>query len=73
VLLVCAVLLVAAMTAGVAVGSVGLAPLTVWRVVFDHLAGHPQSSTADAIVQRRQPSFASPGTNALCRQGASRL
>jgi ABC-type enterobactin transport system permease subunit len=50
VLLVCVVLLAAAMTAGVALGSVGVAPLTVWRVVFDHLAGRPQSSTADAIV-----------------------
>jgi iron complex transport system permease protein len=50
VLLVSVVLLAVAMTAGVAVGSVGLAPLTVWRVVFDHLAGHPESSTADAIV-----------------------
>jgi iron complex transport system permease protein len=50
VLLVCVVLLAVAMTAGVAVGSVGIAPLTVWWVVFDHLTGRPWSSTADAIV-----------------------
>jgi iron complex transport system permease protein len=46
----CAVLLVVAITAGVAVGSVELSPATVWRVVFAHLARHPSASTADAIV-----------------------
>jgi iron complex transport system permease protein len=50
VLLLCTVLLVVAMTAGVAVGSVGLSPQTVWRVVFDHITGHPKASVPDAIV-----------------------
>jgi iron complex transport system permease protein len=50
VLLACLVLLLAAMTAGVAIGSVGLSPGTVWQVVADHISGHPRQSVADAIV-----------------------
>lgn len=51
VLVVCALLLLVAMTLGVAIGSVGLSPGAVWQVVIDHLAGHPQSGTvADEIV-----------------------
>jgi iron complex transport system permease protein len=50
VLLLCAVMLAVAATIGVGAGSVSLGPGTVWRVVFDHLTGHPQASTADAIV-----------------------
>lgn len=39
------------MTAGVAIGSVGLSPGSVWAVVVDHVEGHPHSSTvADEIV-----------------------
>jgi len=49
-LLGCLVLLVVAMTLGVAVGSVALSPGQVWRVVIDHLAGHPHNSVADSIV-----------------------
>ncbi len=43
-------LLLASITAGVSAGSVGLSPGTVWSVVFDHLAGHPHASLADAII-----------------------
>ncbi len=51
VLVACAALLVVTMTLGVAVGSVPLSPGAVWRVVVDHLSGHPQTgSVADQIV-----------------------
>ena len=51
VLIGCAVLLLVAMTAGIAIGSVGLSPSAVWQVVFDHLSGHPDGATvADEIV-----------------------
>ena len=50
VLAICLVLLVAVMTAGVAIGSVGLSPGSVWQVIVDHLSGHPQDTVADAIV-----------------------
>jgi iron complex transport system permease protein len=50
VLLGCVVLLLASMTLGVAVGSVGLGPGEVWRVVLDRLLGHPHPSVADSIV-----------------------
>jgi len=50
VLAVCLVLLVAVMTAGVAIGSVGLSPGSVWQVIVNHLTGHPQDTVADAIV-----------------------
>jgi iron complex transport system permease protein len=51
VLIGCAVLLVATMILGVAIGSVGLGPGAVWQVVVDHLAGHPKTATvADEIV-----------------------
>ena len=47
----CAVLLVVTMTLGVAIGSVPLSPEAVWRVIADHLSGHPQNrSVADEIV-----------------------
>jgi iron complex transport system permease protein len=47
----CAVLLVVALTFGVAIGSVGLSPAAVWQVIVDHLTGHPVSDTvADEIV-----------------------
>ena len=47
----CAVVLVVTMVLGVAVGSVALSPAAVWRVIADHLSGHPQSgSVADEIV-----------------------
>ena len=47
----CAVLLVVAMTLGVAIGSVPLSPVAVWRVIIDHILGHPQADTvADEIV-----------------------
>ena len=49
-LLGCLVLLLAAMTAGVAIGSVGLSPGAVWQVVVDHLSGRPQQSVANEIV-----------------------
>jgi iron complex transport system permease protein len=56
VLVACTVLLIVAITAGVAVGSVGLSPGAVWQVVFDHLTGHPQDTVADAVVwQLRLP------------------
>jgi FecCD transport family/Cobalamin-5-phosphate synthase len=56
VLVVCTVLLIVAITAGVAAGSVGLSPGAVWQVVFDHLTGHPRATIADAIVwQLRLP------------------
>lgn len=55
-LLLCTLLLAVAITAGVAAGSVGLSPATVWQVVADHLTGHPQATVADAIVwQLRLP------------------
>jgi len=50
VLVLCTLLLAAAMTAGVWVGSVGLSPTSVWTVVYDHLAGHAPNSIANAIV-----------------------
>jgi iron complex transport system permease protein len=50
VLAVCLVFLVLAMTAGVAIGSVGLSPGSVWQVIVNHLAGHPQDTVADEIV-----------------------
>src|SRR6202044_3431727 len=37
-------------TLAVDVGSVGLGPATVWRVVFEHLAGRTRSSTDAQIV-----------------------
>jgi iron complex transport system permease protein len=56
VLVLCTLLLVVAITAGVAVGSVGLSPGTVWQVIYDHLTGHPRQTIADAIVwQLRLP------------------
>ena len=50
VLLLCTLLLAAAMIAGVWVGSVGLSPTSVWGVVYDHLTGHAPNSIANAIV-----------------------
>lgn len=50
VLIACLVLLLVAMTAGVAIGSVELSPGAVWQVLADHLAGHPESAVADEIV-----------------------
>jgi iron complex transport system permease protein len=50
VLVVCSVLLVAAITVGVGAGSVGLSPGTVWSVIYDHATGNPHVSTADLIV-----------------------
>ena len=50
VLVVCGLLLVAAITAGVWVGSVGLSPGSVWTVIWDHVTGHPRNTTSDAIV-----------------------
>jgi iron complex transport system permease protein len=50
VLLVCALLLAIAVTIAVGVGSVSLGPGTVWRVIFDHLSGRQQASTAEEIV-----------------------
>jgi iron complex transport system permease protein len=44
------VLLLLTMTLGVAIGSVPLSPAAVWRVIVDHLAGHPRYTVADAIV-----------------------
>jgi iron complex transport system permease protein len=35
---------------GVGLGPVSLSPATVWRVLVDHLTGHPRASVADAIV-----------------------
>lgn len=49
-LLVCLILLLVAMTAGVAIGSVGLSPGAVWQVVANHLWGTPSLSVADEIV-----------------------
>lgn len=49
-LLICAALLAVAITAGVWVGSVGLAPGTVWMVVWQHITGHVHNSVANAIV-----------------------
>ncbi len=47
----CTVLLVVTMVLGVAVGSVPLSPDAVWRVIVDHLSGHPHNgSVADEIV-----------------------
>jgi len=50
VLLVCLLILLVAMTAGVAIGSVALSPGAVWRVVANHLWGTPTQSVADEIV-----------------------
>jgi iron complex transport system permease protein len=50
VLAACAVLLVVTVTLGVGIGSVYLSPGAVWRVVVDHLAGHPKLTVADEIV-----------------------
>lgn len=49
-LLVCLLILLVAMTAGVAIGSVALSPGAVWRVVANHLWGTPTQSVADEIV-----------------------
>ena len=50
VLLACAVLLVVTVTLGVGIGSVALSPGSVWRVVVDHVSGHPRNTVADEIV-----------------------
>jgi iron complex transport system permease protein len=50
VLVACTVLLAVTMTLGVGIGSVSLSPHQVWQVIADHLAGHPKSTVADAIV-----------------------
>ncbi len=50
VLVVLAVLLVVVMTLGIGVGSVGLSPAAVWRVVAGGIAGHPENSVAGIIV-----------------------
>jgi iron complex transport system permease protein len=51
VLAACAVLLLVSMILGVAVGSVGLSPDSVWQVVVNHLGGQPKTATvADEIV-----------------------
>jgi iron complex transport system permease protein len=50
VLIACAVLLLVAMTLGVAIGSVPLSPRAVWQVIVDHLSGHPNNSVTDEIV-----------------------
>jgi iron complex transport system permease protein len=50
VLVACLVLLVVSVTAGVAIGSVGLSPGAVWQVIEAHVMGHPTSSVADEIV-----------------------
>src|SRR6202012_2607387 len=50
VLAACAVVLAVSMVVGVAVGSVGLSPGTVWHVVTSPLDGPPRSSVADEIV-----------------------
>lgn len=50
VLTACVLLLLVVMTLGVGVGSVSLSPGTVWRVVADHLDGHPAATVADEIV-----------------------
>jgi iron complex transport system permease protein len=42
--------LVAAVVAGAWFGSVYLTPGAVWRVIADHLTGHPSGSVADQIV-----------------------
>jgi iron complex transport system permease protein len=49
-LLGCAVFLLVTITVGVGIGSVSLSPGAVWRVITDHLAGHPRHSVADEIV-----------------------
>ena len=51
-----ALLLLVAMTAGVALGSVNVPPLVVWRIVLGDLLGEPfgMSSTADFSVQQHQ-------------------
>lgn len=52
----CVLLLLVAITVGVAAGSVGLSPGQVWTVIYDHVSGHPRASVADAIVwQLRLP------------------
>ncbi len=50
ILLACVVLLAVAITVGVGAGSVSLSPGTVWSVIWDHIASHPQAGVADAIV-----------------------
>jgi iron complex transport system permease protein len=50
VLLACALLLVAVMTAAIGIGPVPLSPASVWHVVLSHLAGHPARSVAGEIV-----------------------
>lgn len=47
---ICALLLIAAMVLAVAIGSVGLSPVQVGRVVADHVSGHPRATVADEIV-----------------------
>jgi iron complex transport system permease protein len=49
-LVACAAILLVAMTLAVGIGSVALSPGAVWRVILDHLAGHPKSTVADEIV-----------------------
>jgi iron complex transport system permease protein len=52
----CTLVLAAVMVLGVAIGSVGLSPAQVWRVIEDHVAGRPRTSVADEIVwQIRMP------------------
>ena len=46
----CLLLLLVAMTAAVAIGSVALGPGAVWQVVANHLWGTPSQSVADEIV-----------------------
>ena len=46
----CAVLLLAVMTFGVGVGSVGLSPAAVWHVVAGGIAGHPENTVTGIIV-----------------------
>jgi iron complex transport system permease protein len=50
VLATCGVLLLATMTAGVAIGSVPLSPDAVWHVVASELSGHTDDSVAGIIV-----------------------
>ena len=49
-LIACAILLIVTVTLGVGIGPVYLSPGAVWQVIADHLAGHPKTTVADAIV-----------------------
>jgi iron complex transport system permease protein len=49
-LLLCTVVLLGAITAGVWIGSVGLSPGSVWTVIWQHVTGHVHNSVANAIV-----------------------